>query len=496
MTPRADPTFATRRTPERYSDGPVFAEMIRRRTGTTLAGWQRAGLDVALERIDGPGSPFAYDKVVDIVGRRCGKTTKLLLVALGRALAGPVVLPNGRRVSFTGGHQAQNLTLARKRFLSDLVAPTQQRTDPRTWARTARVYLTTGATRLLIDPFGRSWRSADVSEIQVYAATTHGVRGEGQLHTGLDEAMLLSRAEGLAVESATRPTMAEFGGHAQQWITSNVTTDCDDSRWLTALRDAGRAAVDSDRREGVCYTEFSAPPDADVSDERLWWRHLPALGDGMIGIEQLRRDFEDLGAAAFGAEYLGLWPGGSGAGSWQSIPAAAWEAALWTDDAPDGSAPVLGVGLDSDPFGRTTSVAVATRPDPSGPLLVEIVAHGEGTSWGTARAANVAGKATVAVDDYGPGRLALADLGASGLAVPTRDAAAACWRWEQAVTAGEVRYWPNGDLSEAVRTARRTAGRGWLYERRVGTPQTPLWAAVLAVWAAERAAVPIPAAIY
>jgi hypothetical protein len=292
--------------------------------------------------------------------------------------------------------------------------------------------------------------------------------------------------------AASRPTMAEFGGHAQQWITTNISAETDETRWITAVRDKGRAAVAADRRTGVAYFEFAMDPDGDPGDEALWWAHLPALSDGIVNIDVLRRDYEELGPARFGAEYLGLWPGAAAVRGWATMPASVWDNAE-TKTPADEKATVLALGIDLDPFGRASSIVAATALD--GATRLEVIAHAPGSDWvlETVRAlADEHESAVLVVDDYGAGHDLLLALDRDGgrrlHPLTTRDAASACFAFEQAISAGTARHWENEELRDAVAASQRTAGRSWVYERRLDVPQTPLMGAVLALWGATRAA--------
>ena len=88
------PTYKTPKSSDRYTDGPRAGRLIARKTGKITSPWQQYVLDVALERVDGPGSAFAYSTVDVVVGRRCGKTVSLMGVPLFRGMAGPVQLDN------------------------------------------------------------------------------------------------------------------------------------------------------------------------------------------------------------------------------------------------------------------------------------------------------------------------------------------------------------------------------------------------------------------
>jgi len=456
--------------------------MLNVKLDRDLTHWQRSVLDVALERVDGPGSPYAYDQIVIIVGRRSGKTTLTLGAMLVAALKGAITLPNGRRVPFKAAHTAQNLIQARKRFIEDLVEPYQMMCGDGMWSPGNTLHRNLANTILSIDPHGINAHTPQASQIQVYAPTKSSVRGEGLLRLTLDEALVFSIDDGLGLMSAARPAMSEFGGHAQLWITSNISTDTDESRWLSVLRDRGREAVRTDRRQGLAYFEFSMPPEGDPADEALWWAHLPALTDGLVGIEELRRDLEELGPAAFGAEYLGLWPGTSSVKAWAGIPRTVWTNAATTDEAPPEAPYALGV--DVDPFGRSASLVAATEI-PGGGTLLDVVAHAEGTAWVAEAVRRHTDARAVVVDDYGPGRDLLLTLDGEGLplvALTTRDASAACFAFEQAIGTRAATYRAHPDLDSAVGASMRTPGRSWVFERRLDTSQTPLMAAVLALW--------------
>jgi hypothetical protein len=503
----ATPTYQTQRSPDRYTDGPAFGLGIARWLGRRPTAWQQAVLDVGLERLDGPGSPFAFDSVAVIVGRRAGKTVTSFGVPLIRALAGPVTLPNGRIMPFKATHTAQNLHSARQRFAEDLVDPYRRRFSDIDWPRAAEFKRAAADTTLTIDPIrGRRRKNVDLarqigraSELRVLAPTSSSARGAGVLHRTVDEYLTFTRERGEDMDSAARPTMSEMQGLAQQWIVSNVATSSDEHTHLWHVRNKGRAAVESDRRDGICYVEFSLPPDADPDDERSWWKHYPGLADGIVGIRQLRRDREELGATAFAAEFLCRWPDETPGGvlMWPVITENDWTSAATTAEIPADAIAVLGV--DIDPFGRSsTIVAAAADPDRPG-VLVEVVDHRPGSTWVADAVRTLArGVAAVAVDDYGPGHdliLALRDdYSIADRIVPMKgpDFVSASYAIDRGLREGTVRYRPHPALTAAAAAAQRTTGKGWIWERRVKTSQAPLVAASLAAYALDHADAPMP----
>jgi hypothetical protein len=355
---QASPRWHTPRSPDRWTAGPDYAAALAS-CGRPPTPWQRRVLDVAGETLDGPGSRFAYDQVILIVGRRCGKTAVEMGVPLARALQGPLELPNGRRVPFHGAHTAQNLTRARDRFIGELADPWRS-TLPEP-ERKARTHLLVNIATTSLELHPDDWRDPEASSIQVFAPTPTSMRSDGLAHIGIDECLVFPKARGLLLLAAASPTQAEFHGLAQMWLMSNVGLAM--QSWLPELRDMGRAAVDSAQTEGVCYVEYSIPEDADPADEALWWEHYPALGDGLVDIRDLRNDLRRIGSLeAFAAEYLNQWPGSGGTGA-PPIEPETWlrmvrpgasiapGTTMWggADIAPDGSDLVLvACGRDSE----------------------------------------------------------------------------------------------------------------------------------------------------
>lgn len=503
----AEPTYATERTPERHSDGPAVGTAIARWLGRRPTRWQQAALDVALERVDGPGSPFAYDEIGVVVGRRCGKTVTTFGVPLARALAGPLLLPNGRRLPFKATHTAQNLTAARQRFTEDLVEPYRRRFSDEEWERGFDFKRAAAATTLAIDPrAGRGRKDLEdavrrklAAELRVLAPTPASARGAGVAHLTFDEALTYTRVRGMELMAAARPTMAEMHGHAQAWTVSNISNDTDSTKYLYAVREKGRAAVKAGRRDGICYIEFSLPPGEDPDDEASWWRHYPALGDGIVGIQQLRRDREEFGVATFTAEYLCRWPdeNETGVAGWLAIALDDWLAGGTEEPQPADATAVLGV--DVDPFGRSSSIVAATAR-PGGGALVELIDHRPGSSWVPDRLLELAdGVAAIGIDDYGPGH-ELADqldelpvIADKLVKLRGQDFAAACYALDAGLRERLV-SWRRSDyhetLTAAAAAAQRTPGRSWIWERRVSVSQTPVVAATVALWALGHAPSP------
>lgn len=482
------PTYRTHRSFDRYTDGPRAGRLIARKTGKVTSRWQQYVLDVGLERIDGPGSPFAYSTVDVIVGRRCGKTISLMGVPLFRGMNGPIKLDNGTVVPFSAAHTAQNLIKARQRFMKDLVEPLQNSMSPSVWQAGHNLRSAIGDTSLTFDPSttGKDYRSNRASSIGVFAPTISAVRGDGLLHLGFDEILVFTARRGMELMAAARPTLATMRGHGQIWRASNVTMMNDSKTWLYEIRERGRANVAADSRLGSAYFEFTIPDDADPADEAIWWERYPALADGLIRPDELRADLAELGTGHFAAEYLGRWPGDVAFAEWTAISETDFDAARSTVPFPPDLPAVLGVEI--DPFGRSSSIAAATGE------VVEVIDHRPGSDWVADRVAELVPRVgVVVVDDYGPGHdlaARLADMPAVADKLrPLRspDVIAACYTFEAGLREGSLR-WIASDYHERLRlaaaAAERTPGRAWQFERRVAMSQTPLYACVLARYVA------------
>lgn len=462
--------------------------------------------DVALERLDGPGSRWAYETSDVIVGRRFGKTLLELGIPLYRMMLGDIELPNGLTVPFRGAHTAQNLTAARRRFLDDLVEPLRGFLSAEEWETRVHEVLAASQTSLGIDLDPHldgqpaSGRHAHSQRTTVVPPTYDGVRGEGYAHLSFDEILTFNREQGQGLMSGARATMKDFLGHAQMWRASNVGTFSDSKTWIRDIRDRGREAVERDAGTGQAYFEWSIPEDADPLDERTWWDYYPPLSDGSVLIEDLRTDLGELSVEAFAAEYLGRWPDAIASAAWLAITQRDWDAAATRDRMPTDTPAAL--GAHTDPYGRSSTIVAATmRPD-SATVMIEVVDHRPGSGWLEPRLRELAGDvAAVGLDDYGAGHDLLEQLGAdedlAGRLVGTSGQAkyAACYAFDAGLREQRVQ-WIASDyhqpLVDAAKAAQRTSGRTWQWEERVATSQTPIVAATLAMWALGHAPAGVP----
>jgi hypothetical protein len=135
-----------------------------------------------------------------------------------------------------------------------------------------------------------------------------------------------------------------------------------------------------------------------------------------------------------------------------------------------------------------------------------VIDHRPGSDWVLDRVRELAPRVqTIAIDDYGPGRdLAqrLADLPETMSKLRpmrTPDVTAACYAFEAGLREHSVQ-WVASDFHErlhaAAAAAERTPGRNWQFERRVPVSQSPLYACVLARYAAAHEHAAPDSAIY
>ncbi len=478
--------------------------MIAAKLGRIPTRWQQYMLDVALERVDGPGSPFAYANVDAIVGRRCGKSVTTMGVPLARALAGPVTLDNGRILPFIGAHTAQNLIKARQRFMKDLVEPYRDTMSPEVWRAGVKLRESIGDTGLVIDwrTAGKDWRQRTASSVSVFAPTRSSVRGDGIMHLTFDEYLVFSRILGQDLMAAAGPTLGDARGHGQIWRVSNVSILNNEQTALWEVMERGRAAVDAGHTTGTAYFEFTVPETFDLDNEASWWDYYPALSDGIIRVEELREDRKRLGDESFAAEYFGRWPGaGQTIPLWSTIARAHWDAAGVAADElelPEDLPMALGVAI--DPYDRVTTITATTVDPTRDGLLQEVVDDRPGSVHAAARIRELAARAVaIGVDDYGAGHDLIlqleqdADVATKLVKVGAQDLAAAAFGWDARLRAGGVRIRESNHyatLQQSVAGATRTSGRSWWWETRGPIPATGIMSATLSAWALGRAPEP------
>lgn len=460
----ARPTWMTPRTPSRATRGPEVVRVMRR-LGFDPHPWQREALDVAYE-VDDDGR-LVYGECIWLLPRRSGKTVIGLSTIVHR------------------GHAFDD----HQRSLSNM----QSGIDSRAMFRDTWLPI------LERSPFAGTYKpihQISHEQIRWHHGPVHSVRSPGpkagvgaDLDLWLnDECWALPTDE---MEGAILPTMATRSD-AQVHHMSMAGTE--ESRFLIGKRDLGRELVDAGIREGTFYLEFSAPPDADPLDERLWHRHHPAVGR-TITVERLRRFAQSMPLAEFAQHFLGIWR--DVARPPAIIDADAWAAHL--EKAPRSKAARLvdvHLVVDCAPDATRSSVAAAgTRTD--GRRQVDVIRNDDGTSWVADVVEELVARhrpASVAVNDIGPASTLAPDLErrlrrhrVDLVRLNYGDAARAAGAFIQAFTEGDARHLGQPALDAALAGAAKKV-RGDLFTfARVGAADiTPLISAALALWQATR----------
>jgi phage terminase large subunit-like protein len=266
---------------------------VGRQLGYQMLPWQRQVLSTALERA---GRRPAYRDVLVSVPRQSGKSSMALSLIIWRLLQhqDQLVL-----------YSAQSRLSARRKLLHTW------------WPRLRRSPL---APRFkLFRGFGAEMLACDNgSRLELLSATESGGHGETTDLVIIDEAWIHQDS---AVEQAVRPTMATRPD-AQLWAMSTAGTA--KSVWWRSKLDAARTSAELGVTAGSCLLEWAASPDADPTDEAVWWSTMPALGR-LSQAETIRQDLANMGPVEFKRGYLNLWPDESAEG-WAVVARELWEA--------------------------------------------------------------------------------------------------------------------------------------------------------------------------
>lgn len=259
-----------------------------------LMGWQRDTLAVITEHA--AGVP-AYREATVILPRQQGKTRGVVLpYMVTRALR-----EDGCQIAYA----AQTRLDARHRLLDvfwPLIAASPL-------ARLADVRRGSGSEAIVF---------ANGSMIFLVSGTQSSGHGDTVDAAVLDEAWSQKDAH---VETAVKPSMVTRPG-AQLLVLSCAGNE--DSAYLDAKMDEGRARAELGVTQTACYVEYSAPDDADPGSEETWYSCMPAL-DATVDVATVRADFETMDLPSFRRSYLCQRPRVANPG-WILFSEADWEA--------------------------------------------------------------------------------------------------------------------------------------------------------------------------
>ena len=452
------PRYRTPRNPALGTDAGA-TRLVARAFGRSLIPWQELLADLAGEQDPAHRGRYAHPVIVCEVPRQTGKTTTVFDIALGRCLSRP-----GFRAAYT----AQTGLAAAERFRERVDA--LGRTD---LAPLARSRMSRGSERL-------TFRNG--SELKLFPPLPDALRGDHLDMVIVDEAQEHDEARGRELDQAIIPT---FTTRPWRQLLVIGTAGTDASAYFRRYVDLGRAGGSS-----VGYLEFSADPDADVTDPAVWAAHHPGLGF-TTDEAALAAALEAMGPTSFAREFLNIWPRLDAT----VIPAERWSACLADGvdhrpavTIPDGAA--ITVGFDVN-YGRTAgSVAVAARVGER--IAVEVVDAGLAVADLPDRLAVLAARYRATVVGAPAQRGIVDDLKGRGVGARVtsgQEYQAACQLFYDAVVAGRLAHRGQPDLDGAVAAAGRSrSGDAWAWSHRSSAaPIDPLVAATVALAAVGQA---------
>ena len=480
------PLFATPRTFERPTFGPVVAE-VAARLGRPLMPHQRYVADVlgevqSVEAGDPEPGRLAYDDGLVLMPRRSGKTV-VVQPMTARVCGGPV--------KATAWTMAQSRDAAKRRWMD--------------------------ASDGLVEKLGRAVRRkvsnsheelrwvATGSVFRPVAPNDEAMHGEEPAMVTVDELWTLTLAELAAIEDGFRPSWLVADGQSVKLSAAGVLR----SSALKRERIRGREAVLRGSRLGLAMFEWALPDRiggqlvAELSDRDLLDAVLAMHPRTLFG---LRRQFLEAELAKGRARFLRHFGGhdDDSAGQSAAIHLGKLAEAAAVETIPDDARVVLAV--DVDPDGLEATITAGVRM-PDGYALVEVVEQRAGVRWAGPALLDrllegpvglvAVGAARDLADEVAP---YLAEAGVDLLRVPAADQYAAASRLksmieqQDASDAASVRILdPAGAVERAAMVAGVVRYRSGAAFVRVGDdPVTALPAAAIALWSIDK--IPAPPA--
>lgn len=429
----------------------------------SLDPWQMDVLHASLLR---RGDMWAAFTVAVCAPRQNGKNE----ILQARELAGALVL--GEELIIHSAHLADTCMEAFMR-LDDLI-------DSSDWL--------TGQIRHVRRTNGREHiQFVNGSRIRFRTRTRGGGRGFSGSPVIFDEPMFFP----VISQNAILPVMSAQPD-PQAWYTGSAVDQREHEDGVVFARVRERALGGQDDR--LAYFEWSLDvanpddvPDLLARDLASWASTNPALGI-RITPEYIKAEAEELTARGFAVERLGVgdWPDTNGLRKspldldvWEELGdcdvEAVGERCLAFDVSPERRASIVSVGITSD-----------------GHFLIDLIDHGDGTSWVPGRLRELYDEFDVVetvCDGYGPAGSIAKLATEAGLTVRTLDSddhAKACEVLVDNLNGRTLRHLEQLDLTSAVRGAQtRPLVDRWAWSRRNSKVDiSPLVAATLALWSA------------
>jgi hypothetical protein len=326
-------------------------------------------------------------------------------------------------------------------------------------------------------------------------------RGAGSGRSFSADTIYFDEAYNLAASdtAAMIPTLSAKP-NPQIWYTSSAGWEI--STALGGVRDRALAAAPDD--DALAYLEWSVDENNyDIRDRAGWAQANPSLGIKRANGTGLTEDYiakelNAMDAPEFARERLGVgqWP--VSADSWSVIPKRVWDELITKADITD---PVV-FAVDVTPDRSRASIGVA-GVDTDGHPIVELIAHGSGTSWVVDRLKDL-------VQDHKTRGVVISPRGPAGSLLPDiremlegmrkekllltpsgQEEAQACTGFYDAATDSmSIRHRGQAPVSLALAGARQKilSEGAWTWNRKSVTVDiSPIWALTLAYWGHQTA---------
>jgi hypothetical protein len=449
-------------------------------TGNTLDPWQRLVIRTALATR--PDDSWAAFEVGLLVSRQNGKNG----ILEARQLAGLFLF--GERLQL---HSSNKFNSSLEAFIRirELITNTDALRK-----RVKRMPTSHGDEG--IELFGKVRGGGDTgARLKFMARGSGSGRGFSGDTIYFDEAYNLSSGD----ISAMLPTMSSKP-NPQLWYSSSAGWEIS-----TALADVRNRAVAADPGDGkLAYLEWSVDEhNYDPLDKQGWAQANPALGIKRSNGTGLSEDYivgeqRAMDPVAFARERLGVgqWP--VAGDSWSVIRKEVWRELATDDQMLD---PVV-FALDVTPDRSRASVAVCGA-DGMGHPVIELIAHGSGTSWVVDRLKELVQNhktRAVVISPRGPAGSLLPDIRDMlvGLRMEkllmtpaSMDEAQACSAlYDAATDSMSVRHRGQAPVALALAGAKQKilSEGAWTWNRKsVAVDISPLWALTLAFWGHQTA---------
>src|SRR5688572_1707018 len=372
-TTRAEPRWATPRTPGRKTYGAQVDRAAKLLNGRGLMPWQRYVADVTHEvlmpeeaeaqGLDVHGTWMAYQETGLLVPRQSGKTTLVMAKKTWRCQRAQ------RQICVYTSHHRKD---AAAKLHDDFVPMLEQAPELAGLWKERR---NNGRE-------GIEWTNRSLILV--------GTRGETGGHGLTLDAVTLDEAfhhGDDTIEQGYRPTMITRPD-AQLWVVSTAGHPAK-ALYLKGKRDNGRRIVESGVTQGVCFFEWSAADDDDPADERVWRHTMPALGYTQT-VQAIRAAYLGSPLSVFRRAFLNQWV--------EDEPETVINVAAWASCRDlvehDGELvyvdpPRFAMALDVSPDRDWAAISSAGEALVGDRPLLEVIDHRPGTEWVVERAAEL-----------------------------------------------------------------------------------------------------------